>query len=363
MTLPASGFSQQDVRDEFKDSGPDNLQGKLNRMRRTPETNDLQYFGSRGRSIPTVNTTFQQNEQISIVGRVDANGDNAIGEVQYRPLSGTFSRVGTTWSVSNFDINSASRTQTGLTPNTTYEFRVRSYNGFNEDPLDWDSSAIIQRTTTLDNPTVTTLAPTNIGETSVTLRMGIGDVSGFTVRWFWRYRVQGTFSWTNTATTTGGGGDKSRFQGGLTAGTTYEKQAAARNDTHGGDYQFGSIVTFTTSTLSPDPTNVSWIASGNFAFVGWDTPEKGNPSSYTINVTVGFSTSTVVTGLSGASTSYNFNVCLYGNNNDSSYVTVIKSPPTVGVLIRYKYASAFLSSSSGSPRSSISLAVGARPGI
>ena len=179
-------------------------------------------------------------------------------------------------------------------------------------------------------PTATQPTVQSITANSATFRITLSDVSGqgFTARYRWRYRPIGSsnqFTHTQSgAPSTTSDGTYTFNQTGLSAGTDYEVWGQAWNEDDVGGTVETNRRTFTTSQLSPNPTNVTLTGSGSSKTVSWTTPERGNPNSYSINITVdGGSPQNIVSGLSGASTSHNFNVCNFAGANDNYVVTVI----------------------------------------
>ena len=136
---------------------------------------------------------------------------------------------------------------TGLSPDTTYEFRAS---------LQYDTEKIyggvLTFTTSKVIPTVTTLAATGITTTQATMNADftVGIYDSVDV-WF-QYRVQGGDTWIGTAlatyTTSGSHSDNATC---LSPDTTYEFRACLQYDT---ESIYGDILTFTTSKVLPSVT-------------------------------------------------------------------------------------------------------------
>ncbi|MFB6136106.1 MAG: S8 family serine peptidase [Halobacteriaceae archaeon] len=113
--------------------------------------------------------------------------------------------------------------------------------------LGYDSSDDLGGGSTDPAPTVTTDAPTNVGDTSATLNGTLSDLGGAnSADCYFEYRESGASSWTSTAAQTlSSTGSFNASVDGLSAGTDYEYRAVA--DASDGQSDTGGVVTFTTS--------------------------------------------------------------------------------------------------------------------
>ncbi|MBA7599645.1 hypothetical protein ES703_06681 [subsurface metagenome] len=133
---------------------------------------------------------------------------------------------------------------TGLSPDTTYEFRAA---------LQYDTEKIygdiLTFTTSKVIPTVTTRAATGITATQAIMNadftVGIYD----SVNVWFQYRVQGEDTWIETSHTTyTASGSHSDDATGLSPDTTYEFKACLQYDT---EKIYGDALTFTTKAVQP----------------------------------------------------------------------------------------------------------------
>ncbi len=139
---------------------------------------------------------------------------------------------------------------TGLSPETTYEFRA---------VLQYDTEKIygdVLTFTTLNIiPTVTTLTATGVTTAQATMNADFTVGSYGSVDVWFQYRVQGGDTWIETLPTTyTASGNHSNDVTDLSPDTTYEFRAALQYDT---EKTYGDILTFTTLNVIPTVTTLA----------------------------------------------------------------------------------------------------------
>ncbi|MEX1027317.1 MAG: fibronectin type III domain-containing protein [Candidatus Paceibacterota bacterium] len=213
---------------------------------------------------------------------------------------------------------------TGLTSNTQYNYRVFAINSVGASLASNQDAA----TTSKASPSISTSAADNLADTTATLNgdvVSAGDFTTFDL--FFEYRVKDSGdSFTTTATqtaTTSGTFDQAVSS--LTAGETYEYRAVIQWENDGTQELKGDLVEFTTYTVPDAPTSLtataasatridlSWTApsdNGGTALTGY-TIERESPSGNGFSTLVADTESTDTTyadtGLT-ASTEYNYRV-------------------------------------------------------
>ena len=150
--------------------------------------------------------------------------------VQYR-VNGT-----TTWTTVTSTTNS--RSLTGLSANTTYQYQIQAVCSGTSGTYSSISTFTTATATTCGTPA--SLTSSSVTTTSATVSWGaVTGASSYNVQ----YRVNGTTTWTTVTSTT-----NSRSLTGLTANTTYQYQVQAVCSGVSGSYS--SIATFTTQATS-----------------------------------------------------------------------------------------------------------------
>lgn len=150
--------------------------------------------------------------------------------VQYR-VNGT-----TTWTTVTSTTNS--RSLTGLSANTTYQYQIQAVCSGTSGTYSSISTFTTATATTCGTPA--SLTSSSVTTTSATVSWGaVSGASSYNVQ----YRVNGTTTWTTVTSTT-----NSRSLTGLTANTTYQYQVQAVCSGVSGSYS--SIATFTTQATS-----------------------------------------------------------------------------------------------------------------
>jgi phosphodiesterase/alkaline phosphatase D-like protein len=165
----------------------------------------------------------------------------------------------------------------GLTPGTTYYYRVSATNSVGTSP-----GTILSFVTTAQPPTVTTGAATSVSITGATLN-GTVNPNGLTVS-------DAHFEWgtsptlaTSTSTSNQSAGSGFSGQGitapltGLTPGTTYYFRVAASNSAGAST---GTIVSFTTDA---QPPTVATAAADNLSVTGATLHGTVNPNGLTVS--------------------------------------------------------------------------------
>ncbi len=304
----------------------------------TEYTFSLRVFCSTGGTSPVVTVTFTTGsgggETCDVPDGLSATGItqtdatlnwNSVGtavsyDYRYR-VDGT-----ATWTDGN--TTSTSAALTGLTEGTTYEYQIQSV-------CSADASGYSASSTFITESVVATcdvpggLSATDVTENSATLSW---NAAGSALSYDYRYRVDGTTTWTDGNTTS-----TSAAISGLTASTTYEYQVQSVCDSESSGFSASS--TFTTGdggTLEDcdvGPQNVAASnITGSSATISWNEvdPTQINFHQYRYRTSSGGAWTTGTTSASSldltgltSSTEYTFqmrNSCTTGGN--SGVITV-----------------------------------------
>lgn len=170
-------------------------------------------------------------------------------------------------------------------------------------------------------PGVSTLSATSVTSGGATLGGDLSGIDGYTARYRFQYRAQGTSTWSVTNyTNSTTNGTKTQSVTGLSHSTTYEYRMQAANLEDTDNVQSGNIVTFTTQALQP-PTNVAIFMTGSSSTVTWTAP-GGSPQSYDLQYRIGSGNWNVLA--SGVTTtSHDFDACFIGSDGEVLTVRVM----------------------------------------
>jgi hypothetical protein len=188
----------------------------------------------------------------------NTNASTASVLLEYRQLGGsTWTTAGATdTGKTGYSELSISRDLTGLTPSTTYEFRLSmTRNTSNATTL---TSAIATFTTSAATPTITTNAASNIGTGDATLN-GTVNPNGLSTTYHFVWGTTNGGPYPNTTAAQGPSSSSSNIAysqtiSGLSTSTTYYYKAVA---TYSGTDYSGSQVSFTTEASAEEAPNVN----------------------------------------------------------------------------------------------------------
>jgi titin len=175
------------------------------------------------------------------------------------------------------DSTETTKTVTNLTNGTTYEFRVAAVNSVGVGP--WSATV----TATPAAPVTLPGAPTNVQATagdakadvtwSAPASDGGAPITGYTLR----YRPQGSANWTTQDATT-----TSATVTGLTNGTTYEFQAAAKNSQGTGPWSASATATpSATVTVPGSPISLKATPGDSQVVLSWTAPANTGNAAIT----------------------------------------------------------------------------------
>jgi len=242
------------------------------------------------------------------------NANNETGfRIERRTESGSFTQIATV------NANTTVYTNTGLTNNTNYRYRVRAYNAAGDSAASNEVSI-----TTGDTPA----APSNLVAVLATGDSALlswsdnsNNESGFMLE-----RRTGSGSYTQIATLTAN--TNSYINTGLSPNTTYRYRIRAYNSS--GESAWSNEANVTTGSTPAAPTDLRITATtGSSVSLIW-TDNASNESGYKIERRTGSgnyvqvattganATSYVASGLA-ANTFYQFRVRAYNSAGDSSY--------------------------------------------
>ena len=195
------------------------------------------------------------------------NSTNETGfKIQRRTGSESYAIVGN----ANTDILTFS--DTGLTPSTTYVYRVYAYNAAGDSPT-YSNEVTVTTTAIISLPTLTTTAASSIANTTAVSGGTISSDGGaaITVRGVcWSTSPNPTIALTTKTTDGAGIGVFTSSITGLTAGTTYYVRAYATNNVgtaYGNQVSFTSkSVLFSATEYVNSPWQIDWPVSigGNY---------------------------------------------------------------------------------------------------
>jgi hypothetical protein len=248
--------------------------------------------------------------------------------------------------VSNSDVNWGSKTNFNkgavwnatafLPPVPSVQIRANQVSTFSDS--NFAEAELVQY------PTVTTDTSILLSTTSIRLRMTLGNINGYTVRYFWQYRVAGNTDWiADVGESTTNQNGQVTFDLGVNANTNFEFRAGVRRETDIFVDTFNVDTTFVfgdPKTQSTDirPSSITQVLVGSFGFVTltvtWSHPpaySNGLPTGGTYTVQIlnsALQLVTQVTGISGTSMGADFtNICSLLSDGDFIRSKVIANIP------------------------------------
>src|SRR5690348_16911008 len=267
-------------------------------------------------SATTGPTTSLGATTATVSGTVDPGGQATTWYVEYGTTTAYGTKTGSASAGSGSSVVSVSASLSGLTPGTTYHYRVTATNGAG---TDHGADAVF---TTLVPPVATTGSASSIGATTATLN-GTVDPNGRDTSFYFEYGTSTSYG-TKTSSHDAGSSTSPQAESaaitGLQAGQTYHFRLVATSDA---GTSTGADATFTTSRApvadTDDATSVTTVGAtlhGKVTPNGVATTywfEYGTTTSYgskTASQNAGTGTtakvvSTAITGLHAATT-YHF---------------------------------------------------------
>ena len=230
--------------------------------------------------------------------------------------------------------NVVSYQNTGLTAGTTYQYRVRAYNGGGNSAYSNTASA-----TTITLPAApSALSATAASSTQINLAWtdNSNNEDGFRIE---RCQNAGCSTFTEIATV---GTNVVSYQNtGLTTGTTYQYRVRAYNG--GGNSAYSNTASATTITLPAAPSALSATAASstqiNLAWTDNSNNEDGfriercqnaGCSTFTEIATVGTNVATYSDNLPPVPVTYYYRVCAYNGGGNSAFSnTASATPPSL----------------------------------
>ena len=271
-------------------------------------------------SAPAAPTLVSGNARLTVTWTAPADSGSPITDYDLRYSSNN----GSSWTETDDTTPSTSTTATitSLTNGTTYQVQVRAGNA-NEDGA-WSPSATLKAGLPAAPPApalvsgnrtlkVTATAPADNGGSGVT---------GFRAR----YRQSGASNWT-THSTTLTGSPASVTIGGLTNGTEYEVQVAARNQHDYGPWSPTAKLT----PGAPDAPSAPTLASGNARLTAsWDAPNQGGGAITDYDVRYKQTSASTWTYLPDATPSTSTTATITPLTNGTSYDVQVRAGNSTG---------------------------------
>lgn len=240
-------------------------------------------------------------------------------KIERRAGTGNFTQIATVGK------NVTSYTNTGLSTNNTYEYRVRAYNSYGDSPYTEDVSI-----TTGDTPAApSNLTVIEITKNSTTLSWtdNADDETGFIIE---RKTGSGSFYEINTL----GANVTTYSNTSLSANTTYHYRVKAYNTS--GDSGYSNVVSITAGDVPSAPTDlrvttvfgtgvtITWIDNATNE-LGYRIERKTGTGNYIQVAVVGANVTTYSnTGLA-ANTSYQYRVRAFNLVGDSAYSNEVEA--------------------------------------
>ena len=272
---------------------------------------------------PTVTTNVATNvsyNSATLNGTVNANGLSTTVWFQYGTISGSYTNTSSTQSIIGLSNTSVSINISGLSPNTTYYYRIVAQNSAGTITYGSETSFT---TNTPSPPSATTGSASNVSYYTATLNGTVNANGLSTTTWFQYGTTSGSYGNTSSTQSVSGTSDTtvSIDISGLSSGTTYYYRIAAQNSA---GTTYGSEMSFTTNTPSPpsattgSASNVSYytatlngtVNANGISTTTWfqyDTTSGsyGNTSStQSVSGTSDTTVSIDISGLSGGTTYY-----------------------------------------------------------
>jgi fibronectin type 3 domain-containing protein len=271
--------------------------------------------------------------------RIDLAWTDVSGETSYRVERSPTGTSG--WSaVATTGQNVATYSDTGLSPSTTYFYRVVASNSGGDSAPSAVASATTAATSPSPPPTPTNLTATSVSSTRIDLAWT--DVSGET-----SYRVErsptGTSGWSAVATT--GQNVATYSDTGLSPSTTYFYRVVASNS--GGDSAPSAVASATTALADTTPptsptnlkaasakkkVNLSWSSStdsGGSGLSGYEVWRSADPNGPFVKLGVTASSTTSFSdGSASSNTTYWYYVIAFdGAQNHSARSNIVSGTP------------------------------------
>ena len=295
-------------------------------------------LGPTGLTGETISTT-----EIRLMWTDRSNNETKF-KIDRKLVGGTFAVVGTTAK----DI--ATFNDTGLTPATTYIYRVYSYNPAG---ISITYSNEFSLTTTALLPTLTTTTATSITTTSASSGGSITSDGGASISSkgvCWSSTSSSPTIALSTKTSNGSGtGSFSSSITGLTAATTYYIRAYATNSA---GTAYGSVVSFTTTALLPTVTTTTAtsitttsassggvIASDGGASITskgvcWSSTSSSPTIALSTKTSNGSGTGSFTSSLTGLSSGTTYYVRAYATNSaGTAYGSVVSFTTISGITL------------------------------
>jgi len=258
------------------------------------------------------------NLQAAVVSntRIDLTwADNSNNETGFRIER----RTGSTWSqVASVGANATSYSDTGLTANTTYYYRVRAYNAAGNSPYTAEASAI---TALIQAPSNLAAVTVSTSQINLTWTDNSNNETGFRIE-----RKTGSGSYSQIATV---GANVTSFSNtGLTNNTTYTYRVRAYNSTTNSPFSGEAIATtgvipvapsnLAAETVSTSQINLTWTDNSNNE-TGFRIERKVSGGSYSQIATVGANVKTYSDKNLSSNTTYFYRVRAYNSIGNSTY--------------------------------------------
>jgi|GEM_PF-2078110 len=283
--------------------------------------------------LPTVTTGTSSGvgaTSATVSGTVNANNTIATDSVQYgTTTSYTTTVVANPGTATGSSATSISATLSGLTPNTTYHYRIKAANtsGTSNGP---DATF----TTLASPPSVATNAATGVGSTAVTLN-GSVNANGVSTAVTFQYGATTSYGTTVTAAQSPVTGSSatavSIALSGLTPSTTYHYRVVGVS---GGGTTNGGDLTFTTSGAAPIATTgtKSGVSSTSATVSGTVNANNANTTdSVQYGLTTGYGTTVVATPATATGTSAtSISAILSGLTPNTTYHYQVKAVNATG---------------------------------